>query len=335
MPPLISILIPVRNAVETLDEALQSLVDQTFGDWEGLLVNDCSNDATLESIGAWIHRDPRFRVITLGKHSGIVPALNQGFAEARGSICARMDADDVAEPMRFELQLERLRQADVEVVGCRTRYFPDEQVQDGARRYEAWLNSLTTPREHERDLYIECPLAHPTFMLRTETLRRLGGYQDNGWPEDYDLLMRLSLAGGRMAKIPEVLLNWRESSTRSSRTQPQYSLERFPKLRAHYLLQRELQDRSALIFGAGRVGKAQAKELLNRGAKVEAFVDLDPRKVGRRPNGIPVLSLSQALGLRGRPYGLAALAQPGQREALREVLYAGGWREPEDFRCVA
>lgn len=335
MPPLVSVLIPVRNAEPTLDEALQSISDQTFGHWEGLLVDDGSTDGTPGLLHRWELRDRRFRVISLRQHSGIVSALNVALSEVRGEICARMDADDVSDPRRFELQLARMREGDVDVVGCRTRYFPEEAVQDGARRYETWLNSLTTPEEHERDLFIECPLAHPTFMMRTETLRRLDGYQDNGWPEDYDLLLRLALAGGRMAKVAEVLLHWRESETRSSRTLPQYQLERFPILRAHYLLQRELRDREALIFGAGRVGKAHARALLQAGGRVHAFVDLDPRKIGRRAHGAPVLTPAEGFALRSGPYGLGALAQPGQREALRKALHAAGWREPEDFRCIA
>ena len=333
--PLISVLIPVRDAAATLDEALQSIADQSFAEWEALIVDDGSTDDTTEVLQSWSRADPRFRVFKLDAPLGIVEALNRALDVANGEVCARMDADDIAGPRRFELQLERLRRGDVEVVGCRVRYFPEEAVQDGARRYEAWLNSLVTPEEHERDLFIECPLAHPTFMMRTKTLRKLGGYQDNGWPEDYDLLIRLSLTGGRMAKVPEVLLHWRERETRASRSQPQYSLEVFPKLRAHYLLHRELKERPALIFGAGRVGKAHAKALLKAGGRIEAFVDLDPRKIGQRPYGVPVIAQSEALKLRGEPYGLGALAQPGQREALREALYAAGWREPEDFRCVA
>lgn len=335
MTPLLSVLIPARNASATLDEAVQSLVAQTFEDWEAILVNDGSTDDTPLELQRWAKSDSRFRVINRDEHSGIVPALNAALAHARGEICARMDADDIASPYRFERQLDRLSHGVVDVVGCQTKYFPEELVQDGARRYEGWLNSIITPEEHERDLFVECPLAHPTFMMRTETLRRLGGYQDDGWPEDYDLLLRLAMAGGRMAKVPEVMLHWRESETRSSRTLPQYQLGRFPLLRVHYLLQRELRDREALIFGAGRVGKAHARALLDAGGRVHAFVDLDPRKIGQRPYGVPVLSQSEALALRGGPYGLGAVAQPGQREELRKALHVAGWREPEDFRCVA
>jgi glycosyltransferase involved in cell wall biosynthesis len=335
MTPKLSVLVPVRNAASTLDEALRSVARQTFEDWEAILVDDGSTDDTPALLQQWTKRDSRFRLFSRDRHAGIEMALNLALEYARGEISARMDADDIADPRRFEWQFERLSEGDVDVVGCRVRYFPEEAVQDGARRYEAWLNSLITPEEHERDLFVECPLAHPTLMMRTETLRRLVGYRVNRWPEDYDLLLRLALAGGRMAKVPDVLLHWREGELRSSRTQPQYALERFPRLRAHYLVQRELQERPALIFGAGRVGKAHAKAILEAGGKIAAFVDLDPRKIGQRPYGIPVLAQSEAVSLRGGPYGLGALAQPGQREELRKALYTAGWREPQDFRCIA
>ncbi len=332
--PQISVLILVYNAEVTLDEALESVRRQTFEDWEALVVDDGSTDETPRMLEAWARRDPRFRVIQNERNLGIVPSLNRAIAEARAPLLARMDADDVALPNRFERQLDRISRGDVAAVGCFVRYFPEESVAEGARRYAAWLNSLVTPEEHDRDLFVECPLAHPTMLLRSEAVRAVGGYQDHGWPEDYDLLLRLWMAGHRMAKVPEVLLLWRESPTRTSRTRPEYSLPQFPRCKAHYLRRSVLREKAALIFGAGPTGKDLARALLAEGATVHAFVDIDPRKVGRRIYGLPVLDREEGLPLRGRCFGLAAMGRAESREQLRRFLRENGWEEPADFRCV-
>ncbi len=333
--PLVSVLIPAWNAAATLDEALASVAGQTFEDWECLVADDGSTDETPELLAAWSRKDSRFRVSRSSERRGIVEALNRAAAGARGPLLARMDADDVALPERLERQVARMSLGDVAAVGCRVRYFPEGRVRDGARRYETWLNSLVTPEEHERDIFVECPLAHPTMLMTAEAFRAVGGYREPDWPEDYDLLLRLWERGFRMAKVPEVLLLWREGAGRASRTLPQYAPETFFRCKAHFLARTCLANRPALIFGAGPVGKSLARALVTEGARLRAFVDLDPRKVGQRVHGVPVLDQAAALGLRGEAYGLGALGQPGAREALRAALDEAGWKEGRDFRCAA
>lgn len=334
--PSLSVLIPVRNAATTLDQALGSIRSQTLRDWEAIVVDDGSTDDTRRLLEAWGRRDERFRVVRQKESQGLVPALNRALELARAPVLARMDADDVSLPRRLELQLARLREGDVATVGCQVRYFPDEAVADGARRYQDWLNSLVTPEEHERDLFVECPLAHPTMVLDAEAVRSVGGYQDHGWPEDYDLLLRLWRAGHRMAKVPECLFLWREGPGRTSRTHPSYSPDAFLRCKAHYLRETQLQgDRKAILFGAGPVGKSVALALSEQGVDVLAFVDVDPKKVGRLIYRIPILDQSEARRLRGQGYGLVALGQPGARQGARGLLQQAGWVECRDFRCVA
>lgn len=335
MGPSVSILIPARNAAGTLDEALASVAGQTHPDWEALVVDDGSTDPTAEIAAGWAQRDPRFRLLRHEAPAGIVAALNRAVAEARAPVLARMDADDVSHPDRLARQLARLAQGDVHAVGCRVRYFPREQVAGGALRYEAWLNSVVSPAEHDRDIFVECPLAHPTLLVTAEALRQAGGYRPSGWAEDYDLVLRLWEAGYGMAKVPEVLFEWREGPGRTSRTQPEYSLAAMARCRAHYLRRTHLAEWPAVVFGAGPVGKSIARALLEEGAQLAAFVDLDPRKIGQTVYGVPVLSQAEGLQLRGRAFGLAAVGQPGGREELRNALRAAGWTEGVHFRCVA
>jgi glycosyltransferase involved in cell wall biosynthesis len=335
--PAISLLMPARDAAETLEESLRSLAGQSEEAWELIVVDDGSRDATPAILAEWAARDARIRVLRHAEGQGIVAALGTGLAAARAPIVARMDADDIALPERLARQRAvLLADPRLGVVGCGVRYFPEEAVGGGARRYEAWLNALVTPEEHARDIFVECPLAHPTFMMRRQALDAVGGYRARGWPEDYDLLLRFWRHGFGIAKVPEVLLLWRESLSRASRVHPEYAPEAFRRCKVFYLRESHLAGgRPAFVWGSGRVGKLFARELLAAGTRLSGFVELDPRKIGQRIYGAPVLSLPEALTRRGEAFGLAAVGQPGARAEIRAALTAAGWVEGVDFCCVA
>ncbi|MBM3457737.1 MAG: hypothetical protein FJX77_04300 [Armatimonadetes bacterium] len=183
---------------------------------------------------------------------------------------------------------------------------------------------------------MECPLAHPTLMVRAEVLHQLGGYRAMGWAEDYDLCLRLWRAGVGLAKVPEVLFRWRDGRSRASRTLPEYAPEAFRQCKATFLQESYLADgRAPLLFGAGPVGKAMARALLSRGMRLAGFVDLDPRKVGQCIYGVQVLDQEHALALQGTVFGLAAVGQVGGRQALRATLGAAGWADGVDYCAVA
>jgi GT2 family glycosyltransferase len=333
--PVISVLLPVRDDVAYLDEAMESLLAQTFRDFEVVAVDDGSTDGSAERLETWASRDPRVR-LTRQAPEGIVAALEQARAVARGRYLARMDADDVAHPERFARQLA-LMEGDAALAGCGcgVRYFPDDVVRGGARRYEAWLNRTVTPEAIEAALFVECPLAHPTFFLRAEAVDAVGGYRPAGWPEDYDLVLRLWRAGHRLGKVAEVLHGWRERPDRLSRTSAAYAPDAFLGCKVHHLRRSLLAgDRGCVIWGSGPIGKRLSRALRRAGTQVEAFVDLDPRKLGQTIHGAPVLDPREALGHRG-PFHLAAVGQKGARERIRGVLREGGFQEVRDFVAVA
>lgn len=333
--PRVSIILPCRNAAVWLPEAIASIEAQTFRDYEVIAVDDGSRDDTPDILGTWARRDRRVHVLRSGG-AGLVVALRIGVAAARGEIVARMDADDVAVPERLERQLAYLdAHPDVAACGTGVRYFPTETVRAGARRYERWLNALTTPDDLARDIFVECPIAHPTLMVRRSALLGVGGYRDMGWPEDYDLVLRLWAAGHRMANVPEMLLHWREGATRTSRTDPRYSLEAFRRCKVHFLRRTLVRGRTgAVVWGAGPVGKAFARELRRQGTTVLAFVDLDPRKIGQTLHDAPVIEPDEVTRFPGALI-LAAVGQEGARAEIRECLDAMGMTEGRDYCAVA
>jgi len=298
-------------------------------------VDDGSADASGALLEAWRGRDPRVRLLST-PGVGVAGALSAAAAAARAPLLARMDADDVADPRRLELQAGLLRERpDLAACGAGVELFPDEEVGPGYRRYEAWLNELRSPEDLRRDLFVECPVAHPALVLRASVLRGLGGYRDRGWPEDYDLLLRLHAAGLRAANLDRVLLRWRVRPGRLSLDAPAYSPASFRRCKVHFLVHGGLPEGRALVlWGAGRVGKPLARELARRGRPARAFVDLDPRKIGQEIHGLPVLP-PEGLGRLPGAYVLAAVGAPGAREDIRRTLEAAGREEITDFRAVA
>jgi len=172
-------------------------------------------------------------------------------------------------------------------------------------------------------------------MIRRSALEEAGGYRANGWPEDYDLVLRLHLAGARLANVPRVLHFWRERDERASRTDHRYSAAAFRKCKIHYLRRSCLKGHEAVnLWGAGRVGKDFARALLAEGLAVRVFFDIDPRKIGQEIYGAPVRDAREVKAYRDT-YLLVVVGAPGARELIRAQLVEAGFREPGDYRCVA
>jgi glycosyltransferase involved in cell wall biosynthesis len=337
--PRVSVLLPCYNASNTLEKALQSLFQQTLADFEIVAVDDGSTDTTLQLLRDFAQRDPRL-VVFSAPHAGIVSCLNRGLQACRSPLVARMDADDQAHPERLARQAA-FQQAHPEVclVSCRVRAFSDHGVRQGFQHYLAWQNSLLSNEDIRREIFIESPFAHPSVMFSRSWVMQVGGYQEHGWAEDYDLWLRLYLAGARFAKLPEVLLAWRDSPTRLTRTDNRYSLENFLRMKAHYLMEGPLVGRKeVIIWGAGMTGRRLSKHLLRLGAPIKVFVDVDPRKIGRTRRGLPILSPEALLRFWEKaeyPVLLTAVGARGARPRIRRKLQEGRFQEGQDWWFVA
>jgi glycosyltransferase involved in cell wall biosynthesis len=330
---------PCYNAAETLDEAIASIRGQSLENLELVSVDDGSTDDTLARLQKWAGRDARVRVLAR-EHEGIIVALNAGLAACRAPLIARMDADDRSHPERLQRQWEFLRgHEEIAAVGCLVEGYPPGAVREGFRIYLDWLNSLTTPEAIGREVFVESPMAHPSVMMRKEWLEEVGGYEERGWPEDYDLWLRLFLAGALLAKVPERLLWWREHPRRLTRTDSRYSVENFLRAKAWYLARGPLLGRDAVIlWGAGMMGRRLAKHLAREGVPLAAFVDIDPKKIGRSRRGFPILAPSELLAWwqqNARPALLAAVGSRGARELIRKRLLEMGLQEGRDWWAVA
>jgi len=337
--PRVSVLMPCYNVRETVVETLQSLVSQSERDIEIVAVDDGSEDDTLQVLENWSQKDRRINVISRG-HEGVIPTLNHGLTVCKAEYIARMDADDLAQEERLALQAQYLDDhPEIALVSSLVSGFPKEAVGKGFQIYLNWLNSLLTEEDIHREIFIESPVVHPSVMYRKSVIEDLGGYQDYGWPEDYDLWMRMYINGNRFAKIPQVLVQWREHEKRLTRTDDRYSMVNMLRLKAHYLMHGPLIDRDAIIlWGAGSIGGRVGKLLKEAGFPVDAYIDVDPKRIGSTRHGHTIYAADDVPSLwsaHKTPVILAAVGVRGARQLIRNQLVEMGFQEGVDWWAVA
>jgi len=334
MLPAVSVLFPYRNAAPTVGAALESLLAQVGVELEVLAMDDGSTDGGDEVVHAIAKKDGRVHCHrTSGL--GIVGALEGARSRARAPWIARMDADDLSLPGRLARQVSALEEdPTLGALGTRVALFPERGLGEGLRLYAEWQNGLVTPEEHERDLFVESPLCHPSVMMRREALEAVGGYRETEWWEDYDLWLRMAGAGWRLAKIPEVLLKWRHSEGRMTLNHPRAAPARLVTAKAFYLAPRLVaMRRPVVIWGAGPTGKRLARALETRGVRAERFVDIDPRKIGRRARGAPIEDPGTLAA--GRETIVVAVGSRGARALIRAHLDTMGFVDGVDYVCAA
>ncbi len=337
MIPRVSFLLPFRDEAPTLAESLRSLQAQTVPDWEAVLVDDGSTDGSGALAEALASADPRLRVLHLPGGDGLPAALNAGLARCRAPLVARMDADDVAAPERLALQLAMLEaQPELAVVDGQVRFFRDEgEVPGGMAAYEAWINGVLSPEDFDRELLVESPVVHPAATFRRAVVEGLGGYRSGDFPEDYDLWSRVHLAGHRLAKVPRVLVAMRDRERRLTRTHPSYGADAFRRVRQRHLDATLPREARVAVWGAARSGKPWLRWLLERGNPVPFAIDIDPKRIGGRRQGVPVLAPEALAGRRAEVDRLlVAVGARGARAEIRAFLYKQGWNDPGDFVCV-
>src|SRR5260370_882906 len=202
--PTVSVIMPVYNSERYLDEAVESILRQTFSDFEFIITDDGSTDSSLARLRRYSERDPRIR-LNSRPNTGYVQALIEAVPLAKGKYIARMDADDISLPERFERQVRFLEQnPEYAVVGSKVLLIDS----DGAP-----LKYMGERQQHED---IDAAhmrgeggaIIHPSAMLRTEAMRAIGSYRLLK-DEDLDLFLRLA-EYGKVANLPDVLLHYRQ-----------------------------------------------------------------------------------------------------------------------------
>lgn len=342
---VISVLLPHRvhgrDAALAFRDATESVLADLGEHDELITIDDGSDDEAKVVIAAAAARDSRVVVTGSGGSpetaAGIVRALGRGLEVARGGFIGRMDADDVSLPGRFAAE-RALLEADegLGAVGVRVELFPAPAP--GMERYIAWQNALVTREDHAREIFVESPLCHPSVLVRRSALDAVGGYREMPWAQDYDLWLRLDALGFGLAKVPRILFRWRIGSGSLTWTHPRNVAARFVEARAFFLAQR-LRKRGGglIVWGAGQTGRRLGRALEAYDLKASAFVDIDPRKVGRTARGAPIVGADEGVA-RARREGsilVVAVGAAGARDIVRARLEAAGLAEGHGFVCAA
>lgn len=300
--PAISVLLPVYNSAHFVEKAITSILTQTMKNFEFIIINDGSTDSTGEILQRFAYKDIHIRLVQR-PNKGLIFTLNEGIALARSPFIARMDADDIALPNRLKCQYEYLnKHPETIALGS--------YIQLMDKNDEIYRTKRLPIGHHIQETFRwGSPLAHPSVMIRTEAVRKVGGYpSDFPAAEDYALWLRL-LSLGKIDNLPDVLLSYRVHGTSISHQ--------------HARQQRDSTLRAQALWIAGRLFD---KELcrLSAPALLEAL-NLPPQK-GR---GL----LARMLALNPHIIGTSPEQDPEAQDWLPRILQ--GPMTPEIRKAMA
>ena len=216
---LISIILPVYNAEFYLSECMDSLISQTHCDFELICIDDGSTDNSLDILKSYALEDERIKVVSR-ENKGLVYTLNEAIKLAECRYVARMDADDICEKNRLELQLNEMQKNGLAIIGSRYKYIDDEGSDIGARAVPT------------RDWLIKClmdygsPLCHPSVLFDKQLLGDDLVYNKNYLHcEDYELWLRCRSLNYKFGNISEYAFNYRVIESSISRLNMQQQQE--------------------------------------------------------------------------------------------------------------
>lgn len=279
--PLISILIPFKNTESYLADCLNSIVKQSYSNWELLIVDDGSTDTSYEVVKHYTTNESRIHLFK-NEGRGIIEALRTAYTHAKGTFVTRMDSDDVMASNKLEqMQQSLLTYGEGHLALGQVRYFSDEGVGNGYKRYENWLNGLTSNGTNFNEIYKECVIPSPCWMVYKSDFDRCGGFYSNTYPEDYDLAFRFYKQGLKCIPSNEILHHWRDYPIRTSRIDSHYAENSFLELKVDYFLELSHdKEKPIVIWGAGNKGKKVAQLFIEKKTPFEWVCD-NPKKIGK------------------------------------------------------
>ena len=226
--PLLSVLMPVYNCGEYIEEALASVLAQTFTDFEVLVIDDGCCDRTPEIVRRMARHDRRIKMISR-ENRGIVDSLNEGIALAQGELLARMDGDDICEPHRFSHQLAFLNaHPEIDIVGSWVQLFGARSEIWHHRREDAFIKFML--------LFRSSGFSHSTIMGRTALFRQFAYDKNYEDVEDTELWSRMALRSGiQFANLPEVLVHYRVHDAQVSNIKRTRQMSLYQQLMIKYM----------------------------------------------------------------------------------------------------
>lgn len=330
---LISVVLPVFNAENTLERAILSVLAQQDVAFELLIVDNGSQDATTEILSKYVDNE-RVKVLS-ESNRGVVYAMNRGIEEAQGNWVARMDADDEWFPDKLAKQWAYIRpNPEVQVLATRVEYATEHRENTGLEHYVQWSNSCLTSLELNQSVFVEQPVVNPSLLIDRSVFTQFGLYRDGSFPEDYEMVLRWHKHGVEIHKLPEVLMRWWDYPTRLTRTNSNYSKQAFNQIKCKYLanwlkLHNPLHP-EIWVWGASRKMRRKAEVLENHGITISGYVDIKAHKTTTKP----CVHFTQLPHFADR-FIVSFAGMRGARDDIRAILKQKGYRELQDFVIAA
>ena len=326
---------PFYNAENTIDRSISSIANQTFHDFECILVNNNSTDKSEKVAKAWQNKDNRFKLLNEARQ-GVVFASNMAAQHTQGEYIARMDADDEVHHDKLKLQAEFLdKNPDFSAVASQVEYVShNPETTGGFERYVNWNNSIRTYDELIKSQFIEMPLVNPSCMWRKSASEKYGLYRNGDFPEDYEMWLRWLHLGAKICKLPVPLLKWYDSDNRLTRTHPIYSDKAFYQIKTQYLAKWLKKHNPfypvVVIWGASKISRRRARLLEEHGIKIAAYIDTKKdRQIDKE------IIYYEDVNQVGQYFILTYIKQMDAREQIVGYLSNKGYVEGKDFLLVS
>ncbi|AUS07123.1 glycosyltransferase family 2 protein [Pseudotamlana carrageenivorans] len=328
--PLVSILIPFKNTKNFITNCLTSIIQQSYTHWELLIVDDHSTDGSFDIVEHFASKDPRFKLFK-NDGQGIIDALRLAFQHSTGELITRMDSDDIMRPNKIEVLAHQLLTFGKKHVALgQVHYFAEDGIKAGYKSYETWLNALTEKGTNYSEIYKECVIPSPCWMIHREDLIACDAFNPNRYPEDYDLAFRFYKHDFKCIPCDVVLHEWRDYSYRTSRTHVHYAENHFIDLKLNYFLELDYNhNKTLVVWGAGKKGKTIAKALTTLNIPFEWICD-NPKKIGKDIYGT-LLKPFKALESITSPQSIITVANKTEQKVILEYMNSLKLKAIEDY----
>jgi len=327
--PEISVILPFYNAEQTIKRAVNSVLSQTFKDFEILAVNNNSTDKSKQIIRELSEKDKRLKILNENKQ-GVVFASLKGLESAKSKFIARADADDVWLPEKLMQQYTYMQEhPEVGVVSCRVNFIGNSENK-GMRAYVEETNKYLTHTEIYLNRFSELQVINPTILFRKSDAEKYEFYKEGNFPEDYELFLRWIEKGVKYHKLSDTLLDWYDSENRLTRTDNRYSVNAFYRIKSKYLF-RFLKENNPffpqiVVWGAGKLSKKRLKHLEDSGIQTKYFIDVDKNKIDDK-NIISYKNIPHP----GKIYIVNFVNNRGMRSKIRDFLISRNYIEGKNF----
>ena len=313
-----------------MKDTLDSILQQTETAWELIAVDDFSTDDSFSILENAAKKDTRIQVYK-NTSKGIIPALRLAFSKTQGTYITRMDADDLMEKNKLELLHNSLLENGRNYLSTgMVHYFSQKELGDGYTKYQNWLNQLITNNNHFTEVYKECVIPSPNWMIHRDDLIACGAFDNNIYPEDYDLCFRFYQNKIKICATQQLTHKWRDHESRTSRTDDRYSNQNYFDLKLPYFFQLDYDPNKKLVlWGAGRKGKYLAKKIKQRNLPFQWVCD-NVNKIGKDIFGVqlqayPILAKLHNLQI------IIAVAAPQDQESIKRFLQKNNFKAGIDY----